>query len=121
MGIGVFSRTFEPGGDDSWMGSRHGVSNARTGTLKASAFPTGTYNGVVRSGTPVAEDAQGYLIPYDSASTTGAEVLAGFVIDDRDVTEGDEPCALLWHGRIITANLPVAFTAPTAPTAFVFD
>lgn len=116
MAIGVTTRHFS-GGDDSWMGSRHAVANARTGTLNATAFTVD--NGIVKSGTPVAE-VDGLLVPFDGAGTGGTEVLAGFVIDDRDITAGNEPCAVLWHGRIKTENLPVEFTAPTGASAFVF-
>ena len=37
MALGIVTKT-TGGGDDSWMGSRHGVAQAATGTLKASTF-----------------------------------------------------------------------------------
>lgn len=103
------------GGDDSWLGSRHAVDNAESGTLSASAFDAND-NKIVLSGTPVRVDG-GLLVAY-----TGAEgqELRGFVIGDHSVAEGDKPCAVLWHGRIITDNLPVDFTVPAGPTAFTF-
>lgn len=115
MAIGPFT-TARGGGDDSWMGSRHGVAESHPGTLDASAFTgaTGVTDGVVPSGYPVME-AAGLLVPFDDA--TGD--LRGFSIGDRDISTGDEPTAVLDHGRVIVANLPVAFTAP-AVSAFVF-
>lgn len=114
MALGIVTK-HRGGGDDSWMGSRHGVAQAATGTLKASTFTVD--NDIVKSGYPVAKNAtSGMLEPYDTGDT-----LYGFVIGDYDISNGDEPVAVLWHGRIITANLPVAFTAPTGPTQFIFD
>lgn len=103
------------GGDDSWLGSRHAVDNAESGTLSATAFDANE-NKIVRSGTPVSVDG-GLLVPFTGAVD---QVLRGFVIGDHSVAEGDKPCAVLWHGRIIVDNLPVAFTSPTVPTAFTF-
>lgn len=112
MALGVTSETVA-GGNISWLGSRHGVANARTGTLKASAFT----DKFVPSGTPVSVDTDGTYVPYTAAVD---QVLTGFVINDADVTDGDEPVAILDHGRIIAANLPVEFTVPTAPGAFTY-
>ena len=114
MALGIVTKNLG-GGDDSWMGSRHGVAQAATGTLDASAFTV--TNNIVKSGYPVAKNAtSGLLEPYGTGDT-----LYGFVIGDYDISNGDEPVAVLWHGRIITDNLPVEFTAPTDPTAFIFD
>ena len=117
--IGPFT-TERSGGNDRWMGSRHGVSNAHPGTLDAAAFAsaTGVTNGVVPSGYPLIKDAtSGKYKPF--AGTAG-QVLAGFSIDDRDVSRGDALTAVLWHGRIKTAHLPITITAPTG-TAFTFE
>ena len=105
-------------GDQSWLGSTHGLRNARTETLDISAFTPATHypNGYIPSGTPVAK-VGGVLVPYDGteATTTNAGVLAGFVLTDQPVV-GSEDFAvpLLDHGRVKTAKLPVAFTAPVA-------
>ena len=70
-------------GDQSWLGSTHGLRNARTETLDISAFTPATHypNGYIPSGTPVAK-VGGVLVPYDGteATTTNAGVLAGFVL-----------------------------------------
>ena len=117
MAIGPFT-TSRSGGDSSWMGSRHAVAEAHPGTLDAAAFASadGVTGGIVPSGYPVSIDGD-KLVPYDSAG--GA--LYGFSIDDRDISKGDEPTAVMWHGRIKVANLPVTFEAPAEPGAFVYE
>ncbi len=106
------------GGDQSWLGSTHGIANARTEILDISAFTAGTHypNGYIPSGLPVAKVA-GALVPYDATegTTTGAGVLAGFVLTDQKVDgTADFAVPLYDHGRVITAKLPIAFTPPTA-------
>lgn len=117
------------GGDLSWLGSAHGIANARTEVLDISTFTAGTHypNGYIPSGTPVAK-VGGVLVPYDAteATVTGAGVLAGFVLTDQPVVgTADFGVPVLDHGRVRTAKLPAAFTAPTAAakraaTTFVF-
>lgn len=118
MAIGPFT-TERSGGDDRWMGSRHGVSNAHPGTLDAVAFASaaGVENGVVPSGYPLtkADDKFG---PYDPE---GTDDLYGFSIDDRDVSQGDALTAVLWHGRIKLTHLPIEMTAPADPGQFTFE
>lgn len=121
MAIGP-TTTGRSGSNSSWMGSRHAVAEAHPGTLDATAFASadGVENGIVPSGYPVAQDeTSGLLVPYDPTPTTG-NTLYGFSIDDRDISGGDEPTAVMWHGRIKIDNLPVTFTAPTDATAFVW-
>jgi len=106
------------GGDLSWLGSAHGIANARTEVLDISAFTANTHypNGYIPSGTPVAK-VSGVLVPYDATegTTTGAGVLAGFVLTDQAVVgTADFGVPLIDHGRVITAKLPVSFTAPAA-------
>lgn len=103
-------------GDQSWLGSSHGIGECRTETVDISAFTKATHfpDGYIPSGTPVAK-VGGVLVPYDATelTVTDAGVLAGFVFTDQ-ATDGvaDLPVALLDHGRVKVANLPVAFTAP---------
>lgn len=97
------------GGDQSWLGSRHGVETAQTGTLDASAF-----SGTVPSGTPVKSQA-GKLVP------AGTDAPTGFTLVDAAIANGDEPVAYVWHGRIKVDRLPVAnFKVPAQPGAFVY-
>lgn len=115
MALGITSKSYG-GGDDSWMGSRHGVETAQTITLDASAFTIA--DDIVKSGYPVALD-HGLAVPYDPTPVTGND-LYGFVIGDHDISDGDTPVAVLERGRIKTANLPVTFTSPADPGLFVF-
>ena len=115
MALGITSKSFG-GGDDSWMGSRHGVETAQTITLDASAFTV--TDDIVKSGCPVALDGD-LAVPYDPTPVTG-NTLHGFVIGDHSVADGDTPVAVLERGRIKTANLPVTFTPPADPGLFVF-
>jgi hypothetical protein len=106
------------GGDLSWLGSAHGIANARTEVLDISTFTAGTHypDGYIPSGTPVAK-VGGVLVPYDATegTTTGAGVLAGFVLTDQPVVgEADFGVPLLDHGRVRAANVPGTFTAPAA-------
>lgn len=116
MAIGPTTTAFG-GGDDSWLGSRHAVAEAHPGTLNAAAFAEaeGVANGVVPSGYPLVELGDGTYGPYVEGTSTGGQ-LAGFSIGDRDVSTGDEPTAVLWHGRIKLANLPITMTKPAAAT-----
>jgi hypothetical protein len=103
----------------SWVGSEHAINNARTEQLDISAFTAGTHypDGYIKSGTPVAK-VGGVLVPYDATegTVTGAGILAGFVLtDQRVVGASDFPVPLFDHGRVKTANLPIAFTKPAAP------
>lgn len=113
MSLNITSKKYG-GGDDSWLGSRHGVANAHTGTLSATGFAAAV-DGIVKSGTPVVKSG-GKFVP------AGEDAPTGFVLGDHSVKDGDEPAAIVWHGRIIVANLPVSgFTVPTAPGAFVYE
>lgn len=105
-------------GDMSWVGTSHALRNARTELLDISTFTAGTHypNGYIPSGLPVAKVA-GVLVPYDATegTTTGAGVLAGFVLTDQPVVgSGDFSVPLYDHGRVKSAKLPIAFTPPTA-------
>lgn len=119
MAIGPIT-TSRSGGDDRWMGSRHAVAEAHPGTLNAAAFAgaEGVTDGVVPSGYPLRDLGDDTYGPFTDGAT---ETLAGFSIGDRDVSHGDEPTAVLWHGRIKTAHLPVAFTTPADRGAFVYE
>ncbi|MGW8565663.1 head decoration protein [Isoptericola sp. NPDC055881] len=117
------------GGDQSWLGSTHGIANARTEVLDISTFTAGTHypNGYIPSGTPVAK-VSGVLVPYDATegTTTGAGILAGFVLTDQPVVgTADFAVPVLDHGRVRTSKVPGTFTAPAAAakraaTTFVF-
>lgn len=108
-------------GDQSWLGSSHGITECRTELLDISTFTAGTNypNGYIPSGTPVAK-VGGVLVPYDSteATTTNAGVLAGFVFTDQSVVgTSDFAVPVLDHGRVKSAKVPVGANAFTAPVA----
>lgn len=108
-------------GDQSWLGSAHGIRNCRTVQLDISAFTANTHypNGYIPSGTPLALSS-GMAVPYTSAegTTTGAGVLAGHLFTDQVVTgSNDFAVPLLDHGRVIAAKVPQGTDAFTAPVA----
>lgn len=103
--------------DQSWLASAHGTDTARSITLDTSAFTSGTHypNGYFPSGLPLGQiTATGLYGPYNDASVDGTEVLAGFLmtaVDAPSVNTIDPQGALLWHGAVVEAKLPVAVDA----------
>lgn len=100
------------GGDQSWLGSSHGIRNARTETIDISAFTANTHypDGYIKSGTPIAI-VSGLAVPYDvtTGTTTGAGILAGFILTDQKVVgTTDFGAPVLDHGRINVAKVPYA-------------
>lgn len=107
-------------GDQSWLGSTHGLRNARTVSIDISAFTANTHypDGYIPSGTPVAI-VSNLAVPYDKTegTTTGAGVLAGHILTDQPVVGTvDFPAPLLDHGRVIVSKVPYSggFAAPVA-------
>ena len=106
-------------GDMTWLGSAHGIRNARTEVLDVSAFTKATHypDGYIKSGTPVAI-IDGLVVPYvvTAGTTTGAGVLAGFILTDQKVVgDADFGVPVLDHGRINVKAVPFAsFEAPAA-------
>lgn len=105
-------------GDQSWLGSTHGIANCRTETVDISAFTKSTHypDGYLRSGLPVAK-VGGVLVPYDSteATVTGAGVIAGHLFTDQAVVgTADFAAPLLDHGRVKASRVPGSFSKPAA-------
>ena len=105
-------------GDQSWLGSAHGIADCRTETIDISAFTAGTHypDGYIRSGQPVAK-VGGVLVPYDATegTVTGAGILAGHVFTDQSVVgAADFAVPLLDHGRVKVAKVPGTFAKPAA-------
>ncbi|MDX2528050.1 head decoration protein [Streptomyces europaeiscabiei] len=100
--------------DQSWLASAHGTDTARSITLDTSTFTSGTHypNGYFPSGLALGKiTATGKYGPYSNAASDGTEVLAGFLmtaIDAPSVNTIDPQGALLWHGAVIEAKLPIA-------------
>lgn len=108
-------------GDQSWLGSAHGIRNCRTELLDISTFTPATHypNGYIPSGTPVAK-VGGVLVPYDSteATVTNAGVLAGHLFTDQAVVGTDDfAVPVLDHGRVRSAKVPQGSNAFTVPVA----
>lgn len=103
------------GGDQSWLGSAHGIGDCRTETIDVSAFTQATHypDGYIPSGFPVSK-VGGVLVPYNSA--TNAASFAGHIFTDQAVVgTADLPAPLLDHGRVKTARVPLAgFAAPAS-------
>lgn len=108
-------------GDQSWLGSDHGIGNCRTEQLDISTFTSGTHypNGYIPSGTPLSKVA-GLMVPYTSAeaTTTGAGILYGHLFTDQQVVGTDDfPVPVLDHGRVRAAKVPQGTDAFTVPVA----
>lgn len=106
-------------GDQSWLGSAHGIANCRTEKLKVSTFTKGTHypDGFIPSGTPVAK-VGGELVAYDAteATVTDAGVIAGHIFTDQVVgADAYINVPLLDHGRVKADKVPGDFTVPAAP------
>lgn len=116
MNLSPTTETFQ-NEDQTWLGSAHGTDMARSITLDTSAFTEATHypNGYFPSGLPLGQiTATGLYAPYVDAALDGTGVFAGFLFCSVDApTDGttDVVGALLDHGRVIEANLPVAIDA----------
>lgn len=109
------------GGDQSWLGSTHGIANARTGIIDISTFTANTHypNGFIPSGFPVAF-VSGVYVPYDvtAGTTTGAGILAGHILTDQAVVgTADFAAPILDHGRVKVAKIAAILTGFVKPLA----
>lgn len=118
------SRVVEGRGDQSWLGSAYGTDHAQTVTLVSAAFtPGSTYspNGYLPAGIPLGKYTSGGNAgkygPYTAGATDGTQNLAGFLFTatalPRDGVSNVQG-ALLDHGRVIVAKLPVSTVDATA-------
>jgi hypothetical protein len=115
-------------GDLSWLGSTHGISNARTETIDISAFTAATHypGGYIPSGFPLAK-VGGLMVPYDptAGTTANAGMLAGHLLTDFKVVGGsggvDLAAPVLDHGRVKASKIAgllaslSTFVAPQVP------
>lgn len=114
------SETFGSG-DQTWLGSTHGIRNARTGIVDISTFTANTHypDGYIRSGFPVAL-VDGKFVPYDVTvgTTTGAGVLAGHILTDQKVVGSEDFAAPIFdHGRVKVAKVAEILTGFVKPIA----
>lgn len=109
-------------GDMKWLGSAHGMRNARSGQIDVSTFTKSTHypDNYFRSGTPVNVADEGVVKPWTAAA---GETL-GFILTDQ-VTDGvtDFSAPIFRHGIVNIDYVPVTFTVPTTGVfnGFVFN
>ncbi|MDR2256983.1 MAG: head decoration protein [Arthrobacter sp.] len=109
MDISIKRRNY-PADNQSWLGSATGTTSAQSVALDLSTFTKATHfpDGYLKSGLPLSKRAGG---KYGLAET---EKLDGFLFTPTDVpadTATPVGAALLVHGIVRTAKLPVAITA----------
>lgn len=107
-------------GDQSWLASVHGTHNARTGTLKTSAFTKAAHypDGFFPSGLIVNCADEGAVGPFTGAE---GEVFGVLLTGQSSDGVADIPAPILRHGTVKTKRLPVQTNLPTtAPNGFVF-
>lgn len=109
--------------DQSWLGSAHGTNSARSITLNIAAFTKATHypNGYLPSGLPLGKYTSGansgQFGPYTAGATDGTQNLAGFLFTATATDGTSNPNgALLDHGRVIVANLPITVDATAQGT-----
>lgn len=112
------TRTTSYQGDDQrWIGSPHGTDHARSITLSLSTFTKATHfpDDYIRSGMPLGRiTTSGLYGPYNDAATDGRQALVGFLFTPIAVAPGsttDPIAALLEHGRVVEAFLPLPVDA----------
>lgn len=103
--------------DLSWLGSQHGIEAGESITLLVSSFTSGTHypDGFLKSGLPLGKiTASGKYGPYDDAASDGRQTLVGHLYGGVPVATGGGANlggALLTHGKVREANLPLAVDA----------
>ncbi|WP_330309895.1 MULTISPECIES: head decoration protein [unclassified Streptomyces] len=115
--------------DRSWLASLHGTSEVDSITLDMSTFVSGTHYvpspdtsipySRFLSGISVGKiTASGLYGLYATGASDGRQTLAGFVFAEVLLAPAQTkvPAALLWHGSVKTAKLPIAVAA-VAPSA----
>jgi hypothetical protein len=100
-------------GNQTWLGSKHGVDECDSITLDLDEFTLATHypDGYIPSGTVVATVTSGGLYaPYDDGdSPAGVGVAEGHLLTDVHVRTGGGTLllgALFTHGQVVEANLP---------------
>lgn len=115
--------------DRAWLASLHGTDVVDSITLDMATFTAGTHYFAstdttvpysrLLSGLPVGKiTASGLYGLYATGASDGRQALAGFVFAEVlfAPSQTKVPAALLWHGSVRTAKLPVAVAA-VAPSA----
>lgn len=99
--------------NQSWIGKSSALEDADSITLDRALFNlVATFpNGFIPSGVVLGRvTASGLYGPYSDAAVDGRTVAVGFLLAsvpyDRDST-ANIVAALMWHGEIVEANLPL--------------
>lgn len=104
-------------GDQSWLGSRHGVDNAIPVTIDVTASSSKIVDGYMKSGEALALNSSTNLYqPYDSAGSNGTDTLRGFLIADLNVVTGagNATAAMGKHLFVRKSKLPTPIGSPAA-------
>ncbi|MGW1587315.1 head decoration protein [Streptomyces sp. NPDC002386] len=104
--------------DQSWLGSEHGTQATESVTLDTSTFTPATHYpaGYFKSGIPLGAitATPGKYGPYDNAASDGRQTLVGFLFAAVKAPTNpavDVAGAMLVHGKVRAARLPVAVDA----------
>lgn len=112
--------------DRRWLKNLHGSGMNATITLDVSKFTVSTHYtaatatnpyAVFKSGLPLGKlTASGLYAPYTSGAADGSQIFAGLLATDTAFNPAVTKTggALLVHGDVDTAKLPVALTVPAA-------
>lgn len=101
-------------GDQTWLGSLHGLEAARTLTLDPADFTAKTRDRVIPSGTALAISSK-KVVPYDQAGGGDSAKLVGFLLTDQPSDRGRLAVPVVDHVRVKIANLPdTGFAVPAA-------
>lgn len=107
-------------GRQDWVGSRHGLNEARPVTINLASFTAATHypEGWLLSGLPLGIiTASGQYGLFDSAAVDGRQTVKGFLLVSVKAT-GSPVGALLDHGKVVLSKLPVTVTAAQLPASF---
>lgn len=125
MGVDVSLKTETFSNENQeWLGSAHGTDSIDSITLDADLFLAAFTDGVVKSGVALGKiTASGKYGPYDNAAVDGRQTAVGLLFTTVDLrgttaaTAKDVWGALLWHGKVIEAKLPVGHGVDAAAKA----
>lgn len=114
MDLSVRTETFAQD-DHSWLGSKHGTDMARPATLDVSTFTAAEHypDGFLPSGLPLARLESGLYGLWATGGSVAGHLLHAVRVPmtGSEPTGADPVGALLDHGRVIAANLPVEVDA----------
>lgn len=118
MDLGLRTYTYLQG-DQTWLGSEHGTSNALSVTIVVPSLVAATHypNGFLPSGLPLAKYTAGPNLGlwtvWVSGGANGAGTLGGFLLDSVPVHNPANNVVgpLLDHGRVVLSRLPIPVDA----------